>query len=185
MPEESGQPSRARRAVSTTVGDEAPSPPVRRPQKPVNRRRRRLALALGSVAAVVFMVVVGWLALNRSNDPNYQQQITMPSMAGVQPYLVNVWAAPNPPTVGQVTLDVQVTSNVGSSEPLNSVSLDLSRPDGSSAGTVKAAPLPAGSGPKDGFSAGVNFDRPGNWKIVVSTDAGVLRQSTFVINVQG
>lgn len=154
-------------------------------KKPVNRRRRRLALTLGSVAAVIFMVVVGWLALNRANDPNYQQQITMPSMAGVQPYLVNLWATPNPPTVGPVTLEVQVTSNVGTSEPLNSVALDLTRPDGSSAGTVKATPLPAGSGPKDGFTATVNLDRPGAWKIVVSTDAGVVRQSTFAVTVQG
>ena len=154
-------------------------------KKPVNRRRRRLALTLGSVVAVIFMVVVGWLALNRSNDPDYQQQITMPSMAGVQPYLVNLWASPKPAKVGQVTLDVQVTSNVGTAEPLNGVTLALTRPDGSSAGTVKAAPLASGSGPKDGFTTSVNLDRPGTWKIVVTTDAGVVRDSTFSVTVQG
>ena len=189
MSEESSQSRRARRAAAAaaaaTVDDgEAPARPARRPKRPINQRRRRLALALGSGAAVLFAIVVGVVALTRADNPNYQQQITMPSMAGVEPYLVNIWAKPHPPKVGTVTLDIQVTTNVGSSEPLNSVSLALTRPDGSSAGTVTGKPLPTGSGPSNAYTATVDFDRPGTWKLAVTTDAGPVRTSDFQIAVR-
>lgn len=161
---------------------------AKRPPKPINRTRRRVALSVGVGVMVIFLAGVAWVSLGHSTDPDYQAHISMQDMSGTQSYLVNLWISPKPAKVGRATVKIQVASSIGTPVPLDSVSLKLLRPNGSQAALVQGKPLPASSKPEDGFEVPVTFDVPGSWRLVVTTDTGGQdnkRESTFAVDITG
>lgn len=149
-------------------------------------QRRMAAVGISAALMGVFVLAVALMASSHAADPTYQQRITMPGVSGIEDYLINLWVDPKPAAVGRTTLTVQVTSSIGTPTHTNRVSLQLTRPDGSTSEPVDATPLPAGSDPQGGWETTVDFDQAGPWQVVVQTVAlgNVERTVTFHVDVQ-
>ena len=145
----------------------------------VSRRVWGTGIVLGIV--LVFLVGVIWWGMAASNDPQFQNQVSMPSMRGTDTYLVNLWLSSSPAHVGSNRVSTQVTSTIGTATPLDSVVLYLTGPGGGAPLTVTTSP---DSSKTDGFSAPVQFDSPGQWQITVELHNGdVTRTTTFTVTV--
>ena len=59
----------------------------------MGRRISRRVWGTGVVLGIVLMFLVGvvWWGLAASNDPQFQNEISMPSMRGTDTYFVNLW----------------------------------------------------------------------------------------------
>lgn len=150
----------------------------------ISRRVWTVAIVLGLL--LIFAAGIVWWGLAASNKAQFQQQISMPSQAGVQNYFVNLWLDPSAPTVGNNQLTAQVTSTIGTPTQIDRMIFTLTGPDG----TVKApvnGTLANGNGhPSESFLAPVSFDAPGTWQIAVETHSGdLVRMSTFTVTVNG
>lgn len=153
----------------------------------MGRRISRRVWGTGVVLGIVFMFLVGvvWWGLAASNDPQFQNEISMPSMRGTDTYFVNLWLSPSSAIVGTNQITSQVTSTIGTATPLDSVVLYLTGPDGGSPVKVPTALATGKSRPADSFSAPVHFDSAGQWRITVEVHNGdVTRSTTFNITVK-
>jgi len=148
----------------------------------ISRRVWTVAIVLGLV--VIFAAGIAWWGLASSNKPQYQQQISMPSQAGVQNYFVNLWLDPSSPQVGDNQLTAQVTSTIGTPTQIDRMIFTLTGPDGTAKAPVNGVLANGNGHPSESFLAPVSFDAPGTWKIAVETDSGdLIRMSTFTITV--
>lgn len=150
----------------------------------ISRRVWTVAIVLGLL--LVFAAGIVWWGLAASNKPQLQQQISMPSQAGVQNYLVNLWLDPSTPQVGDNQLTAQVTSIVGTPTQIDRMVFTLTAPDGAAKPPVNGVLANGNGHPSESFIAPVSFDAPGTWQIAVETDSGdLIRMSTFTISVNG
>jgi hypothetical protein len=150
----------------------------------ISRRVWTVAIVLGLL--LIFAVGIVWWGLAASNKPHYQQQISMPSQAGVQTYFVNLWLDPSAPEVGDNQLTAQVTSTIGTPTQIDRMIFTLTAPDGTTKAPVNGTLANGNGHPSESFLAPVSFDAPGTWKIAVETDSGnLIRMSTFTITVNG
>ncbi len=150
----------------------------------ISRRVWTVAIVLGLL--LIFAVGIVWWGLAASNKPQYQQQISMPSQAGVQTYFVNLWLDPSAPEVGDNQLTAQVTSTIGTPTQIDRMIFTLTAPDGTTKAPVNGTLANGNGHPSESFLAPVSFDAPGTWKIAVETDSGnLIRMSTFTITVNG
>lgn len=150
----------------------------------ISRRVWTVAIVLGLV--LIFAVGIVWWGLAASNKPQFQQQISMPSQAGVQNYFVNLWLDPSTPKVGDNQLTAQVTSTIGTPTQIDRMIFTLTGPDGAAKTPVNGTLANGNGHPSESFLAPVSFDAPGVWKIAVETDSGdLIRMSTFTITVNG
>ncbi len=148
----------------------------------ISRRVWGTGIVLGIV--LIFLVGVVWWGLAASNDPQFQNEISMPSMRGTDTYFVNLWLNPSSAIVGTNQITSQVTSTIGTATPLDSVVLYLKGPSGGSAVKVPTAPATGKSKPADSFSAPVKFNSAGQWQITVEVHNGdVIRTTTFSVTV--
>ncbi len=153
----------------------------------MSRRISRRVWGTGVVLGIVLIFLVGvvWWGMAASNKPQLQNQISMPSMAGTDNFLVNLWLDPSPAKVGANTITAQVTTTIGTATPLDSILLHLTRPDGGAPSTVTATKATSSSQPAESFSAPVNFDVPGHWQITIEVHNGdVVRTTTFSVTVK-
>jgi hypothetical protein len=150
----------------------------------ISRRVWTVAIVLGLL--LIFAVGIVWWGLAASNKPQYQQQISMPSQAGVQIYFVNLWLDPSAPEVGDNQLTAQVTSTIGTPTQIDRMIFTLTAPDGTTKAPVNGTLANGNGHPSESFLAPVSFDAPGTWKIAVETDSGnLIRMSTFTITING
>jgi hypothetical protein len=150
----------------------------------ISRRVRTVAIVLGLL--LIFAVGIVWWGLAASNKPQYQQQISMPSQAGVQTYFVNLWLDPSTPQVGDNQLTAQVTSTIGTPTQIDRMIFTLTGPDGATKASVTGTLANGNGHPSESFLAPVSFDTPGTWKVAVETHSGnLIRMSTFTITVNG
>ncbi|MGA7669613.1 MAG: hypothetical protein WBW04_04285 [Nitrolancea sp.] len=152
-------------------------------EQTLRRRASRRVWGTGIVLGIVLVFLAGviWWGLAASNDPQFQNQISMPSMRGTDTYLVNMWLGSSPAHVGSNRVTTQVTSTIGTATPLDSVVLHLTGPGSGAPLTVTTTP---DSAKTDGFSAPVQFDSAGRWQITVEIHNGdVTRTTTFTITV--
>lgn len=152
----------------------------------LGRRVSRRVWGTGIVLGIVLMFLAGviWWGLAASNDPQYQNQISMPSMRGTDTFLVNLWLNPSTARVGSNEITTQVTSTIGTATPLDGVVLHLSGPNGRTPVSVAATPATGKSQPADAFTAPFQFDSAGQWQITVEVHNGdVVRTTTFTISV--
>jgi hypothetical protein len=150
----------------------------------ISRRVWTVAIVLALV--VIFAAGIAWWGLAASNKAQFQQQISMPSQAGVQNYFVNLWLDPSSPQVGSNQLTAQVTSTIGTPTQIDRMVFTLTGPDGTAKTPVNGVLANGNGHPSESFLAPVSFDAPGNWQIAVETDSGDLkRMSTFTITVKG
>lgn len=153
----------------------------------MTRRISRRVWGTGIVVgiALVFLAGVIWWGMAASNKPQFQNQISMPSMAGTDTYLVNLWLDRSPAHVGTVTLTSQVASTIGTSSPIDSMVYRVAGPNGGTPVTVTTTRASGKSAPSDSFSAPVRFDATGDWKVTVEVHNGdVTRETTFTIPVR-
>ena len=148
----------------------------------ISRRVWSIGIVVGLIVVFVAGIVVWGLA--QSNKPEYQQQISMPSQAGVQQYLVNLWLNPSSPHVGSNQLTVQVTSIIGTPTVIDSIDVKLTGPNGAAPTTVNGTLANDSSHPSQSFLLPVEFDTTGSWTITVEVHSGdLLRTSTYQVNV--
>jgi len=148
----------------------------------ISRRVWGIGIVLGLIVIFVAGIVIWGLA--QSNKPEYQQQISMPSQAGVQQYLVNLWLDPSAPHVGSNQLTVQVTSIIGTPTAIDSIDVKLTGPNGAAPTTVSGTLANDSSHPSQSFLLPVEFNAAGAWTITVEVHSGdLLRTSTYQVNV--
>jgi hypothetical protein len=148
----------------------------------ISRRVWGIGIVLGLIVIFVVGIVVWGLA--QSNKPQYQQQISMPSQAGVQEYLVNLWLDPSSPHVGSNQFTVQVTSIIGTPTAIDSIDVKLSGPNGAAPTTVNGTLANDTQHPSQSFLIPVEFNTAGTWTVTVEVHSGdLLRTSTFSVNV--
>jgi hypothetical protein len=152
----------------------------------LSRRISRRVWGIGVVLGLILVFVVGIVVwgLASSNKPQYQQQISMPSQAGVQEYLVNLWLDPSPAKVGTNQFTVQVTSIIGTPTAIDSIDVKLSGPNGAAPNTVNGTLANDSTHPSQSFLLPVEFDATGTWTITAEVHSGdLIRTSTFTVNV--
>jgi hypothetical protein len=148
----------------------------------ISRRVWGIGIILGLILVFVVGIVVWGLA--QSNKPEYQQQISMPSQAGVQQYLVNLWLDPSSPQVGSNQLTVQVTSIIGTPTAIDNIDVKLAGPNGAPSKEFNGTLANDSSHPSQSFLIPVEFDAPGSWTITVEVHSGdLLPTATYTVNV--
>lgn len=152
----------------------------------MGHRISRRVWGTGAVLGIVLIFLVGvvlW-GMAASNDPQLQNDVSMPSMRGTDTYLVNLWLTTSPAHVGSNRVTVQVTTSIGTPTPLDSVVLHLTGPSGGSPTTITTTPG-TGKDKADSFNAPVQFDSAGAWQITVELHNGdVTRTTTFTVSVK-
>ncbi len=148
----------------------------------VSRRVWGTGIVLGIV--LIFLAGVVWWGLAASDNPQFQNQIVMPSMRGTDTYLVNLWLNPSSAHVGTNQITSQVTSTIGTATPLDSMVFHVTGPNGAASETVTTTPATGKSQHADSFTAPVRFDSAGQWQVTVEVHNGdVTRTTTFTITV--